>query len=237
MKGLQLQMSKKEPITYGPTKKKDNKKKDQKEEKKVMEEKAPVEESDDPNKVLVFDLQIRNAFSQLKLDPPATSKDLNATLDVLEKKRAELDQLVKTKTSEISNLRAQAEANVPSLDELKELFKDPPVRERDLEKGTHGHKDRKGARGGRGGRGDRRGGDRAERGDAPRGGDRADQWRGGRNERHPRREGEQERADLLEHEVEAEEADSFEEETRRREKERRGAPKKSNLAETDFPKL
>ena len=219
MAGLKLMVTKKEqPVEH--KKKDDKKKKDKKAEEKKPEAPVVEDDSEDPNKKLIFDLQIRNAFSQLKVEPPTINKDLSSAIDVLEKRRSELDQQVKSKEKEITELRAKAEASVPSIDELKERFKDAPTRERDGEKGTHGHKERRGARGGRGGR------DRDEKDNT--------QWKGGRPERHPRREGDQEKADIEQNE---EDQDSFEEQNRRREKDRKAAPKKANLAEGDFPKL
>ena len=235
--GLKLAMPKKEyAANEGNKKKNNNKKKDAKPEgKKAAEETKPAEEdNEDPEKVIVFDQQTRNAFSQLKMEPPAANKDINSTLDELEKRKTDLDQKVKAKEAEIQNLRKLADANVPSVDELKEKFKDLPPRERDEEKGTHGHKDRRddrrddrrGARGGA--RGGRSGGnDKGERSDV--------QWKGLRTERHPRRQGDEEKADIQEQQQEQE--DSFEEQSRKREKERRVPTQKGNLAESDFPKL
>ena len=220
MAGLKLMPSSKKEQPVEHKKKDDKKKKDKKTEEKKSEA-APVEDdSDDPNKKLIFDLQIRNAFSQLKVELPTINKDLSSSIDLLEKRRVELDQQVKSKEKEITELRVKAEASVPSIDELKEKFKDAPTRDRDGDKGTHGHKERRGTRGGRGAR---------EIDDKDN-----HQWKGARNERHPRREGDQEKADLDQND---EDQDSFEEQNRKREKDRKAAPRKANLAEGDFPKL
>ena len=222
-----LKVMVKEPLRTEPVGKKkkggDKKKddEDKKEEPKKEEPKAPVENIDDPDQKLVLDLMIRNAFSQLKIEPPVANKDIDASIKQVEAKRIEIDEMVKKRAEEIASIRVSAETEVPTLEELKLKYKDAP-RERDEDKGTHGHRDRRGARGGK------YGGERREGGDQ--------QWKGGREGRHPPREGDQEKAD----EIEKDEEDSVEIDRRRRDKEaneRKKVKNPSSLTAADFPTL
>lgn len=221
MAGLKLTpMVKKEQSNYNEgNKKKKNDKNDKKDKKTDAKVEKKVEQPDehqfDPDTKIVFDIQIRNAFSQLKIDTPVFNKEVEPAIGIVEKKKAELEELVKQKTEEIANIKKNAEQSVPSLAELKEKFKDAPLRDRDDTKGTHGHKDRRGTRGGRREKGDNN-----------------VQWHGARNEKHPKREGDEEKADAEDHD---QQEDSFEAQVRRKDKERH--VRKGPITEGDFPKL
>lgn len=219
--GLKLKAAPmKEQIVYSQGNKKKHQKKtkpDGKEDEKKVE---VAEENFDPDTKIVLDIQIRNAFSQIKVESPVFNKDVEPSILIVEKKKTELEELVKKKAEEIASIRLTAEKTVPTLEELKEKFKEAPVREKG-DKGTHGHKERRGARGGR------RGGDRAERG-----GDNSN-WHGAR-ERHPKREGDAEKADAEEQAFEEE--DSYEVAKRTAERTRH-VPKKGPILESDFPAL
>jgi hypothetical protein len=213
MAGLKLTpLAMKEQITYSQGNKK--KKGDKKPKKEEAEEKKEEVNEDqfDPDAKIVFDIQVRNAFSQLKMEPPTMNKEVEAVIDAVEKKKVELEDLVEKKAAEIANLRKTAETVVPQLAELKEQFKDAP-REKG-EKGSHGHKERRGARGGK------RGGE-------------GGQWHGPQD-RHPKREGIAEKKEDAEELYEQE--DSFDTQKKRTEKQRH-FPKHTNITETDFPKL
>lgn len=220
MAGLKLTpLAKKEEITYGGSKKKKAGKKQKPTDTKEEQRDEPVQDEFDPETKVVFDIQIRNAFSQLKMEPPVFNKDVEESIVAVDKKKVDLEQQVEKKASEIADLKKNAEESVPSLAELKERFKDAPLREKG-DKGTHGRDGRKGTRGGRGGNRDR---DRDEN----------TQWHGNQ-ERHPPREGKQERPadaeDLYQEE------DSFEAQKTRVEKAKH-APRRGKISENDFPKL
>lgn len=208
----------KEQIVYSQGNKKKHQKKSKPETKEAEKKPEVVEEDFDPEAKIILDIQIRNAFSQINIDAPVFNKDVEPSIEAVEKKKVELEQLVKSKAEEIANIRKNAESSVPTLAELKERFKDAPIKEKG-EKGTHGHKERRGTRGGR------RGGDRTERENTD--------FRGPRD-RHPRREGDQEKADAEEQQYEDE--DSYEVQRRNAEKARH-VPKKGPILESDFPAL
>lgn len=209
----------KEQIVYSQGNKKKHAKKSKPDAKADEKKPEEVEENFDPESKIILDLQIRNAFTQIKLDAPVFNKDVEPSIQAVEKKKIEVEELVTKKAEEIANIKKNAEQSVPTLAELKEKFKDAPVREKG-EKGTHGHKDRRGARGGRtGGRGEGRG-------------EGGKEWHGPRD-RHPKREGDQEKADA---EEQYEEEDSYEVQKRNAEKARH-APKKGPILESDFPAL
>lgn len=212
--GLKLKVAPmKEQIVYSQGNKKKHQKKTKPEAKEDEKKPEVIEENFDPDSKIVLDIQIRNSFSQIKIEPPVFNKDVESSIQAVEKKKVELEELVKKKAEEIASIRQNAEKNVPTLEELKEKFKDAPVREKG-EKGTHGHKDRRGARGGR------RGGDNAN-------------WHGAR-ERHPKREGDQEKADAEDQDHDDE--NSYEVQKRNAEKQRH-APKKGPILDSDFPTL
>lgn len=214
--GLKLTpLVKKEQITYSQGGKK--KKNDKKPKKEAVEEKKEeiTEDQFEPEAKIVFDIQIRNAFSQLKMEPPTMNKEVEATIQSVEKKKVELEELVEKKAAEIANLRQTAESTIPQLAELKEQFKDAPLPREKGDKGSHGHKDRRGARGGKRGGGD------------------SVQWHGPQD-RHPKREGNLEKKEDAEELYEQE--DSFETQRRNTEKQRH-LPKNTNITESDFPKL
>jgi hypothetical protein len=215
-----LKVLTKEPLPTGPAdkKKKGGKKDEVKKEEPKKEEVKKEEINDDPNQKIVFDLQVRNSFSLIGLEPPVANKDLEASIKAIEEKKNAFDELVKKKADEIAAIRKNAETEVPSIEELKLKYKDIPMYDRD-EKGTHGHKDRER----RGARGGRRGGERG-------------QWHG-RQERHPPREGDEEKADEAER---YEDDDSYEIERRQqKEEEVKRSKAKANvqLTAADFPTL
>ena len=218
MAGLKLTpLAKKEEVTYGGSKKKKGGKKQKPTDAKEEQKDELVQDEFDPETKVVFDIQIRNAFSQVKMEPPVFNKDVEETIVAVEKKKGELEQQVEKKTAEIADLRKNAEETVPSLAELKERFKDAPLKERG-DKGTHGRDGRRGTRGGRGGNRDR--GENT-------------QWHGNQ-ERHPPREGQQEKPADAEELYNQE--DSFEAQNTKVEKAKH-APRRGKISENDFPKL
>lgn len=222
MAGLKLgPLVKKENVTHGVSTKKKGSKKQKPQDAKEEKKEEPADDQYDPETKIVFDIQIRNAFSQIQAEPPVFNKDVEASIVAVEKKKAEFEKKVNEKASEIANLRKNAEESVPSLTELKERFKDAPLKEKG-DKGTHGRDGRRGTRGGRATRG----------ADRERGTDNSN-WHGAR-ERHPKREGNQEKPEDAEELYQEE--DSFEAQKKRSEKAKH-VPSKAKISETDFPKL
>lgn len=164
--GLKLAVKTKEDLAPAVAhKKKDKKKKDDKKAAPAKEEPAAPVEVEDPNKKIVFELDIRNAFSQIKIEPPELVKDIEDVLVTLDKKKGSLEKEIAEKDTSLEALRRQAEAHVPSIEQLKELFKDLP--KDDERPRDRSRKERRGTRGGS---------DNV-------------QWKGGRHERHSKKEG------------------------------------------------
>lgn len=186
------------------------KKGQKKEEEKKVEEKVEEDEEDldDPERKLIFELQIRNAFSQLNIEPPTINKELEASIAEVEKKRVEYESKVSEKEKEIASLKENAEKEVPSIDELKIKFADAPApRTRD-----HNKKDRRGDKGNT-------------------------QWRGKQDERHPPKTGDREKVEEAETfgDVPAAEEDFNEDEERKAKQSKANQNKK--LTAEDFPSL
>lgn len=164
--GLKLAVKTKEDLAPAVAqKKKDKKKKDDKKAAPAKEEAAAPVEAEDPNQKIIFELDIRNAFSQIKIEPPELVKDIEDVLVTLDKKKGQLEKEIKEKDTSLEALKRQAEASVPSIEQLKELFKEIPKdddRPRDRSR-----KERRGTRGGAGNV----------------------QWKGRQHERHAKKEG------------------------------------------------
>lgn len=171
-KGLKLSVKKEPELPFSITNKKKGGKKNKDDKKPAQKEDAPVkqEEDEDVNKKLVFELDIRNSFSLVSIEPPEALKDVEDVIQTLEKKRGHLESEIKNKEGDFETLKKKAEESVPTIEQLKELFKDAPTR--DYEEGRPRDRSRKERRGTRGGN---------------------QQWRGKGNDKHEKRTGEVEK--------------------------------------------
>lgn len=151
-KGLKMNIVvKKEVSAYNVIEKKPkkNQKGKGKAETEDVPKTAPKEDHDDPNAPIIFDIQIRQAFTQLKVTPPSIMKELEPMIVTIEGKKKELEAQVASKEEELKKLRETAEKSVPTIEELKLKFKDAPTRDERFHKGgeRREHRDR-GTRGG-----------------------------------------------------------------------------------------